>query len=73
VDAYGYVTTISGVCDSESFSAHFLGILVYHTSVGATLSRQLSRSPTPQLAWRAEVDTYVLSLCGKPKSKPIKA
>ena len=60
VNAYGYVTTISGVCDSESFSAHFLGILVYHTSVGATLSRQFSGFPTTSISRRAEVDTYVL-------------
>lgn len=63
VDAYGYDVTISGVCDAVRFSAHFSGILVFHTGVGVTLSRQLSGYPTTSICGRAEVDTYVLSLC----------
>ena len=43
VNAYGYVTTISGVCDAVRLSAHFSGISVFHTSVGVTLSRHSSR------------------------------
>ena len=43
VNAYGYVTTISGVCDAVRLSAHFSGILVFHTSVGVTFSRQTLR------------------------------
>lgn len=43
VDAYGYDVTISGVCDAVRFSAHFSGILVFHTGVGVTLSCQSSR------------------------------
>ena len=66
VDAYGYDVTISGVCDAVRLSAHFSGILVFHTGVGVTLSRQLSGYPTTSICGRAEVDTYVLSLCGKP-------
>ena len=68
VNAYGYVTTISGVCDAVRLSAHFSGILVFHTGVGVTLSRQLSGYPTTSICGRADVDTYVLSLCGIPKS-----
>lgn len=50
MDAYGYDTTISGVCDAVRLSAHFSGIFVFHTGVGVTLSRQLSGYPTTSIS-----------------------
>ena len=62
----GMLTTISGVCDGVRLSAHFSGILVFHTGVGVTLSCQSSRSPTPQLddeqKWIPTFFRYVVNL-----------
>lgn len=67
VNAYEYAIIVSRSVQAKvSCLLCTLSDYIFHTNVGISLSRLSSRVSYTSICGRAEVDTYVFSLCCKP-------